>query len=426
MRSTFGAARQRQQMVNTESRPFWQYDARNDSRVRPSHAAMDGMVFPADDPIWASHHPPNRWNCRCRVRALTPEQVQARGLRVRSSEGALEEVEQEVGVDRRTGEVVNRPGTAYRFQTATGERTSRCCRTRRGGPGAASPAAARERLAAATASARRRLAEREEALQRANAAINDPATRSTAEDFAAREALKMERRAALIDVRTAGRRAILREQPAPWSGGGAPSWADEELRRQYSATVDEWRRLVARDLVGRPVRIRVSVMAARANYPLNYIELGARGTGGSAADVVHELSHLREADPRVFRRAVGFLARRTVGDELDVVDSRPSLGRRDAWRRPDGLRMVEQFYPGRVYAASGRTDGDGWHRATLPGAPCEPAARRKGDRGAVDVYATEILSMGMEYLWQDPVAFAEADPEYFDFVWDTVVRGGPL
>ena len=75
MRSTFGAARQRQQEANTESRPFWEYDARNDSRVRPSHAAMDGMVFAADDPIWASHYPPNGWNCRCRVRALTPEQV---------------------------------------------------------------------------------------------------------------------------------------------------------------------------------------------------------------------------------------------------------------------------------------------------------------------------------------------------------------
>ena len=107
MRSTFGAARQRQQMVNIKSRPFWLYDARNDSRVRPSHAAMDGMVFPANDPIWGSHYPPNGWNCRCRVRALTAEQVRSRGLRVRNSEGALEEVEQEVGVDRRTGEVIS-------------------------------------------------------------------------------------------------------------------------------------------------------------------------------------------------------------------------------------------------------------------------------------------------------------------------------
>ena len=59
MRSTFGAARQRQQVENSDSRPFWMYDARNDGRVRPSHAAMDGQVFRSDDPIWQTHYPPN-------------------------------------------------------------------------------------------------------------------------------------------------------------------------------------------------------------------------------------------------------------------------------------------------------------------------------------------------------------------------------
>jgi len=33
-------------------RPYWQYDAVNDSKTRPSHLAMDGRVFMADDPIW--------------------------------------------------------------------------------------------------------------------------------------------------------------------------------------------------------------------------------------------------------------------------------------------------------------------------------------------------------------------------------------
>ena len=121
MRSTFGAARQGQQEVNAESRPFWQYDARNDTRVRPSHAAMDGQVFRHDDPIWQSHYPPNGWNCRCRVRALTAAQVRSRGLRVRDSAGALTSVQQKVGVDKRTGEVIERSGTAYRFRGVDGE-----------------------------------------------------------------------------------------------------------------------------------------------------------------------------------------------------------------------------------------------------------------------------------------------------------------
>ena len=53
------------------------------------------------------------------------------------------------------------------------------------------------------------------------------------------------------------------------------------------------------------------------------------------------------------------------------------------------------------------------------------AARGEGDRGDVDVRATEVLSMSMEWMWLDPVGFAAADPDYFDFVWDTVVRGIP-
>ena len=87
------------------------------------------------------------------------------------------------------------------------------------------------------------------------------------------------------------------------------------------------------------------------------------------------------------------------------------------------------FYPGRVYTATPDTEvrafgGPGhYHRATLPGMPGHPPARREGDRGAVDMDATEIVSMGVEWLWTDPAGFAATDPEYFDFVWDTVVWG---
>ena len=38
-------------------RPFWQYDAVNDTHTRPSHLAMDGKVFPADHPVWNTWFP---------------------------------------------------------------------------------------------------------------------------------------------------------------------------------------------------------------------------------------------------------------------------------------------------------------------------------------------------------------------------------
>ena len=49
-------------------RPYWQYDAVNDTHTRPSHLAMDGKVFPADHPVWNTWFPPNGFRCRCTVR----------------------------------------------------------------------------------------------------------------------------------------------------------------------------------------------------------------------------------------------------------------------------------------------------------------------------------------------------------------------
>ena len=63
---------------------FVQYDAVNDSRTRPTHAAMDGKVFPANDPIWDRWWPPNGFRCRCTTRLMSEAEVKARGLAVDS------------------------------------------------------------------------------------------------------------------------------------------------------------------------------------------------------------------------------------------------------------------------------------------------------------------------------------------------------
>lgn len=54
-----------------EARPFWEYRTAGDSRVRPSHAAMQGKVYPASDPIWNTWYPPNGFRCRCAVFSMT-------------------------------------------------------------------------------------------------------------------------------------------------------------------------------------------------------------------------------------------------------------------------------------------------------------------------------------------------------------------
>ncbi len=44
-----------------------QYRTAHDDKVRPEHAALDGITLPMGDPFWESYYPPNGWNCRCTV-----------------------------------------------------------------------------------------------------------------------------------------------------------------------------------------------------------------------------------------------------------------------------------------------------------------------------------------------------------------------
>lgn len=86
LQSAYMAGRYEQMIEVKDDFPFWEYIAVLDSRTRPSHRAMHGRVFRADDPIWRTHYPPNDWRCRCRVRPLS----EARGKgRVESSAGRL-------------------------------------------------------------------------------------------------------------------------------------------------------------------------------------------------------------------------------------------------------------------------------------------------------------------------------------------------
>lgn len=43
----------------------YEYSATMDDRTRESHAALDGVKLPKDDPFWEKFWPPNGWNCRC-------------------------------------------------------------------------------------------------------------------------------------------------------------------------------------------------------------------------------------------------------------------------------------------------------------------------------------------------------------------------
>ena len=83
MQTAYAAGRYKKMQAVKKSRPYWQYMAIMDRRVRPSHAILNGMVYPADHEFWKTNYPPNGFRCRCGVRSLSARQVKRMGLEVR-------------------------------------------------------------------------------------------------------------------------------------------------------------------------------------------------------------------------------------------------------------------------------------------------------------------------------------------------------
>jgi len=76
VQTSYTTGRYKQMVDQKDAFPFWEYDAVNDSRTRPSHAALDGKIFPADDPFWDTWYPPNGYNCRCGVNPVSKHEAE--------------------------------------------------------------------------------------------------------------------------------------------------------------------------------------------------------------------------------------------------------------------------------------------------------------------------------------------------------------
>lgn len=68
------------QQQNKDKRPYLEYMAINDSRVRPSHLALDGVIRHIDDPFWQKYYVPNGYRCRCTTTAITEKQAIRKGI----------------------------------------------------------------------------------------------------------------------------------------------------------------------------------------------------------------------------------------------------------------------------------------------------------------------------------------------------------
>jgi hypothetical protein len=113
-------------------------------------------------------------------------------------------------------------------------------------------------------------------------------------------------------------------------------------------------------------------------------------TDRSLLTIPHEGGHLLESNnPELLQASVNFLAERTADQTpVKLLDLHPghSYGPDEVCLR-DNLGKFRDDYVGRIYK-----DGNG------------------------KIYATEVLSKGIEYLHLDPIKFAREDPHYFDHV----------
>ena len=97
--------------------PFWMYQTLQDGAVRPSHAALDGIVLPCNDPFWATHTPPWDWGCRCQFIAIA--EADAEAMR---EQDADKPYEQQRVLDEDARNLLNNANTIYRgANLATGQ-----------------------------------------------------------------------------------------------------------------------------------------------------------------------------------------------------------------------------------------------------------------------------------------------------------------
>ncbi|RZG71899.1 phage head morphogenesis protein [Acinetobacter wuhouensis] len=80
IQTAYGHGRWQQHQRNKDKRPYLMYSAIDDSRVRPSHLALNRIIRHIDDPFWLLYYPPWGFMCRCTVIALTEAQAKKYGI----------------------------------------------------------------------------------------------------------------------------------------------------------------------------------------------------------------------------------------------------------------------------------------------------------------------------------------------------------
>lgn len=249
-----------------------------------------------------------------------------------------------------------------------------------------------------------------EAWREAEALAPDLDGGSRAADAALSRARRALTAAGLSDVERCTRilNAIEREDPPQGALDHIQLDPDSPATREG---VRRFGRLVSPDLIRQQPRIVAAPPSNRGwamRTSATTSKVSIRSSGAVVENVVHELGHTIEfGSDDLFREAAAFLRRqneRVIGartgvlSETEYTSYATGIGR---WDAPDPPGSVEAWDAYQDRYAGRRYTGDGV---------------RTLDAAGVRVPLTEIVSIGLERLADDPLAFARRDWEYFSFI----------
>lgn len=213
--------------------------------------------------------------------------------------------------------------------------------------------------------------------------------RQIRDQYLAASSTRREAQRAVDDYRRARGHELLANRTTGHANGSVPTsprMRDADLKARVE-TAQEWLAGHTTFKIDRPTDVRRLRKGARAYHQGGTVHL-APSDGAKVA--VHELGHaIDRAHPSLVQRAIAYRESRTVGEQArrlrDVTGVRAY--------KLDEIAKCDRFidcYMGKIYG----------HRST------------------------EILSMGLEYMYDDPIGFAQKDPTTFDFIF-RIMKGLP-
>lgn len=158
---------------------------------------------------------------------------------------------------------------------------------------------------------------------------------------------------------------------------------DAAILQDWQRGMDEFNRLVSETVATKPMAFFNKIPdGERAFFNPASVSVNVPGYA-STKTVVHELGHwLEDTNPDIHRQALAFYDRRTQGYNLEWMG--PGYERNELTRRD---KFIEE-YMGKDYGRQ----------------------------------ATEIVSMGLEWMYTKPAMLASRDADMFDFIFN-LVRG---